>query len=78
MKDLMVVSDAKWCPFSSVGAEAACEACCNYSMECVAVSSGQDYTQDFSAALSQWTSSVSAYSHFGNYITAFNPLLWPC
>lgn len=33
-------------------------------------------TQAFSAALSQQASSMSACYNFGNYITAFNPLLW--
>lgn len=42
----------------------------------VAISSGQDYTQAFNDELSQWASSMSVFSHFGNYITAFNPLLW--
>lgn len=46
--------------------------------ECAAVSSGLDYIQALSAVLSQWTSSVSAHSHFGNSTAAFNPLLWTC
>lgn len=73
-RTLMVVSPAKWCPFLGVGAEAACKS----QLYSVLLSPLGKITQAFSAALSLWVSSMSAYSHFANYITAFNPPFWTC
>lgn len=70
VKDLSVVSAAKWCPFLSVGADTVCKT--NY-IEC-GVSSGPDYRRAFSAALSQWAGSMSGYSRFGNLIPVYQSI----